>query len=132
MCIALNIYHEARGEPIKGQAAVAHVTLNRARERQMDVCDVVFQPAQFSWTIHDPKVRDEAAWERALKIAKRVYHRRIPDPTAGANHYHADYMTPKTWDFRKLSKTAHIGQHIFYTDRVTRVAMADNPGRRSQ
>ena len=28
-CLALNIYHEARGEPIVGQEAVAYVTINR-------------------------------------------------------------------------------------------------------
>ena len=30
LCLALNIYHEARGEPLKGQIAVASVTMNRA------------------------------------------------------------------------------------------------------
>lgn len=28
-CLALNIYHEVRGEPIIGQVAVAKVVLNR-------------------------------------------------------------------------------------------------------
>jgi len=28
-CLARNIYFEARNQPIKGQEAVAHVTLNR-------------------------------------------------------------------------------------------------------
>ena len=29
MCLALNIYFEARSEPIEGQIAIAEVTLNR-------------------------------------------------------------------------------------------------------
>ena len=29
MCLALNIYFEARSEPIQGQIAIAEVTLNR-------------------------------------------------------------------------------------------------------
>lgn len=125
LCIALNVYHESRSEPIQGQRAVAHVTLNRARERNMRVCDVVFEPAQFSWTISDPKVRDERAWDRALAVARRAYARRhTGDPTGGANHYHADYVKPRTWDFTKLTHTATIGRHIFYADRVTRVAQA--------
>lgn len=122
MCLALNVYHEARGEPIAGQRAVAHVTLNRARERRMPVCDVVFEPAQFSWTIEDPRVTDEKAWARALAVARRAVARgRVADPTGGANHYHADYVNPG-WA-RTMERTATLGRHIFYTDRATQVAM---------
>ena len=30
--LALNLYHECRGEPLAGQIAVAHVVMNRAEE----------------------------------------------------------------------------------------------------
>lgn len=124
LCLALNVYFEARGEPLAGQRAVAHVTLNRARERRMKICDVVYEPAQFSWTPEDPSVTDVKAWNRALAVAKRAHARgRSGDPTGGANHYHADYVKPRTWDFAKLTHTATIGKHIFYTDRATQVAM---------
>jgi len=33
-CMTANIYHEARGEPIKGQYAVAHVVMNRVHHDQ--------------------------------------------------------------------------------------------------
>ena len=47
--LALNVYHEARGEDAVAQRAVAHVTLNRARERgHMNIRQVVLEPAQFS------------------------------------------------------------------------------------
>jgi spore germination cell wall hydrolase CwlJ-like protein len=51
-CLVANIYHEARGEDALGQAAVAHVTLNRVRSPSYSdtVCGVVWQPGQFSWT----------------------------------------------------------------------------------
>jgi spore germination cell wall hydrolase CwlJ-like protein len=124
MCLALNVYFEARSEPIKGQQAVAHVTLIRARERNMRVCDVVFEPAQFSWTISDPKVTNEKAWAAALKVAQRAYRRKSTDPTGGANHYHADYVKPRTWDFAKLTRTATIGRHVFYTNKPTQLARA--------
>ena len=48
MCLALTIYYEARGEPTIGQYAVAEVVLNRAEKRDLSVCDVVYQPGQFS------------------------------------------------------------------------------------
>ena len=51
-CLAMNIYHEARGERMEGQIAVAQVTLNRAAHEEWPstICDVVYQPKQFSWT----------------------------------------------------------------------------------
>lgn len=43
LCLALNVYHEARSENYDGQMAVAQVTLNRvASEKYPDsICDVV-------------------------------------------------------------------------------------------
>jgi spore germination cell wall hydrolase CwlJ-like protein len=51
-CLVANVYHEARGEDVLGQAAVAHVTLNRVRLPAYpdSVCGVVWQKGQFSWT----------------------------------------------------------------------------------
>ena len=33
-CMALNIYHEARGEPFAGQVAVGHVVMNRVASKR--------------------------------------------------------------------------------------------------
>lgn len=52
-CLAEAVYHEARGEPAKGQETVAQVVLNRTQfgtEFGNTVCKVVYQPKQFSWT----------------------------------------------------------------------------------
>ena len=58
VCLALNIYHEARGEGMMGKYAVAHVVMNRVEhERFPDtVCDVITQrrnnrlhQCQLSW-----------------------------------------------------------------------------------
>lgn len=43
LCLALNVYFEARGEPIIGQYAVAHVTLNRVKENNSTVCKEVYK-----------------------------------------------------------------------------------------
>ena len=57
-CLALNVYFEARGEPFVGKLAVAHVVLNRMRDRRFpaSACMVVKQGGdrvrhncQFSW-----------------------------------------------------------------------------------
>ena len=51
-CLALNIYHEARGQSIAGQIAVGQVTLNRLRDRRFPntICEVITQgPHRPSW-----------------------------------------------------------------------------------
>ena len=51
-CLAMNIYHESRGERLEGQIAVAQVTINRMEHTKWPstICEVVYQPKQFSWT----------------------------------------------------------------------------------
>jgi len=51
-CLATNIYHEARGESIAGQLAVALVTDNRKKDIRFPntYCDVVYEgPMRESW-----------------------------------------------------------------------------------
>ena len=52
VCLALNIYHEARDQPFIGQVAVAQVVMNRVDDpRYPDtVCEVVEQGPTYSWT----------------------------------------------------------------------------------
>ena len=114
-CLALNIYHEARGEPLQGQIAVAMVTLNRAKRQQDRICDEVFKPFQFSWTIRwsiqDPKVHDLKAFDRAKKVAAKALVLK-KDPTGGATHYHNTTVNP-VWA-NKLAYVGQIGKHHFY------------------
>jgi N-acetylmuramoyl-L-alanine amidase len=110
ICLALNIVHEARGEPVLGQLAVSKVVLTRAKNDLSKVCQVVFKPYQFSWTITMTGLPDSMEFERALKIAALAV--RMDDFTGGATHYHADHIRP-TWS-RKMKRTVKIGRHIFY------------------
>ncbi|MCG6969059.1 MAG: cell wall hydrolase [Gammaproteobacteria bacterium] len=119
-CLAMNIYHEARGEPGMGQYAVAQVTLNRVASTRYpnDVCRVVHQrakeTAQFSWTLDDitdiPK--ESKAWIDAIRVAKEVYRQEKTADIGDALFYHADYVSPR-WASKK-DKVAKIGRHIFY------------------
>lgn len=117
-CLALNIYHEARGESIAGQIAVAEVTINRMNHTYFPdtVCGVVWEPNQFSWT-HDG-ISDQAyeteAYTIALNIAETVYYGQEDEFTGGALFYHADYITAPNWtEYMEVSSV--IGKHIFYT-----------------
>ena len=44
-CLAMNIYHESKSEPLAGQYAVADVTINRTLDTRYPntVCEVVMQ-----------------------------------------------------------------------------------------
>jgi spore germination cell wall hydrolase CwlJ-like protein len=115
-CLAHNIYHEARGESIKGQIAVAAVTINRllAQGYPSSICKVVYQPYQFSWVKllknHYPK--NKSQYQVAHAIATNYLQGRLKDPTKGSLFYHANYVLPK-WS-KKLTHTVTIGNHLFY------------------
>lgn len=124
-CLALNVYFEARGEPLAGQYAVAEVTMNRvASPRYPDtVCEVVYQKTwdarrgryvgAFSWTERDRRPAPQGEpWRLAMKIAEEVYRGRHRPVVHGALHYHASYVKP-SWS-REMEYTARIGRHIFY------------------
>ena len=120
-CLALNIYHEARGETISGQAAVAHVTLNRAKDPKYPdtVCEVVGQrnekACQFSWFCEKETVAaaDSDSFRRALRVALEVLEGRRADPTRGATHFITTSMRMPGWA-RRLTHTATIGGHRFF------------------
>ncbi len=123
ICLAKNVYYEARGEDAAGQVAVAHLTLSRvASPRFPDtVCDVVTEDrgpksydCQFSWWC-DGKgdiPRDERAYEKAMLIALKAMTGRTTNPVPGATHYYAFDMVTPGWSY-KLAEVAVIGNHRF-------------------
>lgn len=124
-CLALNVYHEARGEPAAGQYAVANVTLNRVASSRYPntICEVVFQKkwdrirrryvGAFSWTEIDikPPLKDKE-WRQALRVAEAVSTQAQPPELEGALFYHARSIKP-SWA-RHKKPVARIGRHIFY------------------
>ena len=120
-CLALNIYHEARGESLLGQQLVAQVTMNRVRHNSFPstVCGVVTQRKQFSWT-HDGIVDhpyDRRAYETAYLIAVSFvylnYHVSIHRAELVLN-YHASSVRP---DWPRLHPIFIHENHIFYARR---------------
>lgn len=121
-CLALNVYWEAGGEPARGQAAVAHATLNRVASRRFPetICGVVAQGmdgkgCQFHWTCdrRDDTPRNDAAFRRSLRIAADALANKSPDPTDGATYFVASRIGRPTWTAR-LTETAVIGGHRFF------------------
>ena len=136
LCIAQNIYWEARNQPFRGMIAVGQVTMNRVKDKRFPdtPCEVVEQGpikpswkdpsvyypvrhrCQFSWYCDGksdeiPKI-DEDLWNYVLAMSTKIASDYWADITHGATHYHADYVMPG-WAKSK-HKTAKIGNHIFY------------------
>ena len=118
-CIAVAVYHEARGETLEGQLAVARVIMNRAASGKYPSswCGTVKQPWQFSFvnprTGHYPAVDEgSAAWRKALGVTRLAVANAVPVLDGDVLWYHADYVAP-SWG-RRLSRVQKIGAHIFY------------------
>lgn len=119
-CLALNIYHEARSEPLDGQLVIAFVTLNRVKSDMFpdNICDVVWQikPAvQFSWTLdgkQDLRVVKQY-WDLAVILANEVVSGATkPFIMDDVLFYKATYA--KSTFFDKLELVGGIGKHQFY------------------
>lgn len=121
-CVALTVYHEARGEPYESQFAVASVVINRSlRNFNGDTCKAAFADVQFSWTSRGYDRRtgrltqagiptDKRAWEESLRVAKdAIYRRSMPN----LYHYHTSTSRP-VWVSKVGSVVARYGNHVFY------------------
>lgn len=122
-CLATAIYFEARGESLRGQAAVAQVVLNRVRNPTYPntICGVVYQNdhwknrCQFSFACDGRKdvIASRKHYEIAEDIAMAVTAGKIFLPeVASSTHYYAQYVSPR-WA-RSMQKMKKIGLHIFY------------------
>jgi len=132
-CLADNIYYEANGESIHGQAAVARVVMNRIRYGFANTpCQVVYQTnmitkideatqelvkvklCQFSWVCENKKNKINPARYRTAKqvaydvLALDAYKDVVPQTTL---FFHNLSIQPN-WPYHKVKQ---IGNHVFYT-----------------
>ena len=124
-CLATNIYFEARGESIKGQIAVAMVTINRVNDGRFadTICGVVHQGktnskgktirCQFSWYCDgrsDKMPYDSPEAALAIDIAVKAMTNSIEDVTSGAL-----YFSDNKQKIPKHSENViEIGNHVFF------------------
>lgn len=122
-CLANAIYFESRGEPVRGQVAVAQVVMNRVFSPYYpkDVCSVVYQNAerhlacQFTFACDGLKktYSERGAWWRAQRIAKQTLDGKVwLASVAKATHYHAYWVNP-SW-VAEMKKLYRFGVHTFY------------------
>lgn len=108
--LAQVVYGEARGEPFKGQVAVAAVVLNRVESNDFPntVRGVVFQPWAFT-AVQDGQFYlepDGTAWQAAAEAARGV------DPSGGALYYWNPAKATNTWIWSRPI-ILRIGNHVF-------------------
>ncbi len=122
-CLANAIYFESRGEPVRGQIAVAQVVMNRVFSPfyPKTVCGVVYQNAhrhnscQFTFACDGlPDIITEPEpWERAKRIARDTLDGKLWMPeVAKSTHYHAFWVHP-SW-VGEMKKMYSLGVHKFY------------------
>ncbi len=130
-CLAEGIYFESRGEPLSGQIGVAEVILNRVDSARYpdSICAVTHQgvkkgrrDCQFSYACDGrPEVMTQSIpRERAGKLAALMLDDWPRTVTSGALHFHATHVRPR-WA-RSMTRTAAIGQHLFYAPSTRTVA----------
>lgn len=116
LCLALNIYHEARGEPIDGQLLVAETVIQRSVHRNQGICESVYEKQQYSWT-HDDIIdipSNIAAAELAIALAQQAISG--DHLHSGATHYHTVDSNPY-WS-KQLVRLGQYGNHIFYVEKL--------------
>ena len=145
-CMGLALYHEARGEPITGQIAVAATILNRQRSTAYPdtICDVVyenehfFNRCQFSFACDNLSdiPRNEALFEELMDLGDAVITGAVYDAMpenfsifinvlANTTHYHRYDITTE-WS-PKLTSLGKMRNHVFFkSDRVVRQYRAVN------
>ena len=143
--LALNIYHEARGEEVRGKLAVAQVTLARINKHNPTIEHAVIEPLQFSWT-NDKKILDAPVDEDQLAGIRMVLRTIIGKRNVGealsalsnitglpmdTRYYKSTSYNENDPDEKRMSKKAKahwksltsiaiIGSHGFYIDKKHR------------
>jgi spore germination cell wall hydrolase CwlJ-like protein len=129
-CLAVTVYHEARGEPLVGQLAVANTVINRVHDSRWPntICDVVKEGPTLAWDKTKPikhkcqfsyfcdgksdTPTDPVAFNQAMQVAEEAWYsyNLSLDISEGSTFYHSVDVEPQ-WRYKHL---VQIGNHIFY------------------
>lgn len=112
-CLTLAIYFEARGEPLTGQYLVGQVVLNRVASQNYpdQVCDVVFQPYQFSFTtLRSLEMKNDKARNRATSIALDLMA--SYDAPDDVLFFYNPHLANPTWA-HEFDHVIQVGNHRF-------------------
>lgn len=130
LCLALNIYNEARGSSVQDQIASSYTVFNRMNDdeyplfypqEKKSICNVIFDRYQYCWT--NPETikipQERKAWQDAQYLAYKLYTQPIHKELSKMfeiKHYVVQSMVnqsnkPKWINNRKF--TIDIGAHSY-------------------
>lgn len=131
MLLARAIYGEAGGQSFEEKVAVGWAIKNRVRDSKKrwgrSFHEVILQPFQYE-PFNDPEDKvfkkitnppmdnslEKRAWLDSFQVARAVIFGETPDPTLGANHFHAVSMSSwPPWAIDDVF-TVEIGKSRFY------------------
>lgn len=121
-CLIAVIFFEARDQPLEGQFAVAEVVMNRVESDRWpdNICDVVYQRKQFSFT-HDGMSDNPRKYlknnleKQAYKTAKDIALEVDLGNRIGITSTHYHRVDIKPYWTKHYHKDGTIGHHTFYT-----------------
>lgn len=126
---ARTLWQEARGEPLSGQQAVAHVLVNRVHDGRWgntlaEVCLSEFKGIhQFSgWNRSDPNriaacrlYEDDHVLVALVGVMQAAIAGAV-DPTGGATFYYAAHMSPAPTWATDMTFCGRFGNQLFYRE----------------
>lgn len=116
-CLIRNVFFESGAEPHEGKIAVAQVTWNRLKDGRWgkDICQVVYAPGQFSWTV-DANKRNRPipneGWEPTIQAVEDFLNGARVAKLERSMFFHATHVNPRWNTFAERIK--QIGNHVFY------------------
>jgi len=142
-CLAMNMYHEARGQGSAGLLGVSSVVMNRVKDKRFPntICEVVHQgPTRESWKTRqtpDPndakfypirhrcqfswwcdgksdEPKDKKTYQRLLTIAQSIVYNEINFIDITDGATHYHADYVKPAWAKVKTRTTRIGNHIFY------------------
>ena len=126
-CLVTALYHEARGEGIKGLEAVASVIYNRKNHPYYPstYCGIVNQYKQFSYTLLDKNLGEVPAYEskvyaKILELADRMVDNRFKPTLPSSVMWYTTTKVSNKWT-KKKKIVADIGKHRFYADKEGKI-----------
>lgn len=116
-CMAKVVHHESRGQPRRGQVAVAQTLINRMQDARgrfgSSICAVANQPGQFFNVRGYRPHRGSDDWAMALDVAREALSGEADAAAPGAMFFHAAFAGPNSF-FRSRARVATIGGQVFY------------------
>lgn len=96
ICLALVIFFESGIDPPIGQIATGWSVITASKtlhKHHVSVCREVLYSGHYMAINnrldeeHNVSIPQGKKWKQAIHIASQIIHKKVPDPTGGANHF---------------------------------------------